>query len=167
VRGNLLSIDQQWEDADSANSLYQAVPAHLSLVWQNELPYWQDLTEAELNELKLYHAEVRNLLEGQNLSFEWLTVPVLTAPNLYPAFVPLKIHSNRPLKKRLRHFQKDHAAICDFLGTALNQENIQTWRIQTEALAGDLAVAAAAWFNPEDARHVAIALSKVDNHVFK
>jgi len=82
VRGNLLDLAHIWADADSPDSAFQPIPSHLLVVWQEGLPYWSGLSEADQQAIERVTARVEQLLTRQEVRLKWL--PFHKHPDLYP-----------------------------------------------------------------------------------
>lgn len=124
--------------------------------------------------MQTFAGKVGELLAIQQTKLKWLNTIVDMGkpyPDLYPAYVPVSVPIGLELQDAVRSDCASPQAVVSFIWQALVQENIQAWPMASEAVEGDLAVVNAPWFwlnsEPLIARHVAVAVAKVDYYVFK
>ncbi len=118
---------------------------------------------------------VGDLLTKQQTRLKWLNGAMVGMdklyPDDYPAYVPVSVPAGLELQDPVKSDCASPQSLKSFISQALVQENIQTWLISTGTVEGDVAVVNAPWFwsnsEPLIARHVAVAVAKVDYYVFK
>lgn len=87
--------------------------------------------------------------------------------------MPLQVPTGLALQEAVKNnCATNPQALNLFVQQALEQENIQTWLIDPKAeVVGEVAIVSAPWFwesrDPRIARHVAVAIAKVDYYTFK
>lgn len=174
MRGNLLSLEKVWQRANSPTAPFLPVAAHLTLVWREGLPYWQGLNERDIQQMEAFAGKVAALMAAQQTKLKWLNSTVgMDKPysELYPAYVPVSVPAGLELQEAVLSDCASPQSLVSFIWQALVQENIQAWPVATQAVEGEVAVVNAPWFCIEPdglvARHVAVAVAKVDYYVFK
>jgi hypothetical protein len=167
----MLTIEKQWLAAESEDSPSLPVPTHLRIVWRDNLPYWHGLTDQDRQNLLAFYDWVGVALAGQATKLTWLAEQIKAQDGLYPAFVPLGVPQNALLHPEARFDCPTYADLVAFTVKAINLENLEAWQIDSEKVAGQVAVAAAPWFwdepNRQNSQHSALIIAKVDYYIFE